>query len=163
MDNFCLGRPYILKLGTLGSVETAMLGLNNVGVTLDKEAGQITRKVYFSNTMSLINIVLYSSAQLGCTGGHTTRDVVECAHTKFDVVPCKPEVATQIWLQYQLLIPNGKFLLVAMEPVCDDKGAPNIYELLCKGGGQRRLKTQMGSWNKLIWPDDYQTWAFEVP
>jgi hypothetical protein len=80
-----------------------------------------------------IQLVNVSVADLGFKKGATYKDI--CAKAKeLGLELCPNEVGPLLRLQYKDQ-PKGEYLLIAMEPIIDSDGDPNIFDVERSSGG----------------------------
>lgn len=126
------GEPGILKtiqIGTYDSVPSLWGALRKSGVQIGEYAGDILDKTTLSEFERYLDLVVVSVAELGLSDGAQYHDICKAAEGwGFEL--CPAEVGPQLRLQY-LDQPKGECLFVAMVPIVDGLGNPNLFVVYC--------------------------------
>lgn len=103
-----------------------------------------------------VGLVVMSVIELGFKDGATLEAIFTRAK-EIGLDLCPPEVGPQLRLQYKNQ-PKGDSLMIAMEPIIDSEGSPNVFRLDRYYGGRQWLYGYSGK------PEDFSSanchWVF---
>ena len=119
-----------IKLGTgLKTAEEFRRVLRDGEFRLSDWASDILGKPAFkaADEETEVDLVKVTVAELGFKKGARRNQIYERARD-LGLELCPPEVGPQLRLQYQDQ-PNGEWILVAMEPIVDSDGGPELFSV----------------------------------
>ena len=125
-----------IKLGTdFRTADDFRKALKGNGFNIGDWANDILGKPAFmvATEETEVDLVKVTVAELGFKKGARRNQIYERARD-LGLELCPPEVGPQLRLQYQDQ-PNGEWILVAMEPIVDSGGDPELFYVERHGSG----------------------------
>jgi len=137
-----------IEIGTYEDVESLRKDLEESGAQIGTWARDILNKTELSQSKQSLDLVVLSVKELGFPEGAQYQDICKAAESR-GLDRCPAEVGAQLRRQYQDQ-PEGEWLIVAMEPIRDSDGDPDLF-VVERDGGARWLSASDGSpdsfWN----------------
>ncbi|MFZ2303816.1 MAG: hypothetical protein WAV98_03465 [Minisyncoccia bacterium] len=130
-----------IRLGTgLKTADDFRAAIEDAGMSIDDLGNDILGKPAFtvSSEEVEINLVVVSNIDLGFKEGAKLEDTYARA-LNLGLELCPNEVGPQLRLQYADQ-PNGEWLLIAMDPIIDQRGNRKIFGVENCGDGERDLR-----------------------
>ena len=131
-----------IEIGTYSDVRALRQAIEASGAELGNWAGDVLNRTPLSKSKQFLNLVVLSVKELGFPDGAQLQDIYEAATCNWGLELCPAEVGPQLRLQY-LDQPEGEWLIIAMNPICDSDGDPSLFYVRCDGG-TRWLSARFG-------------------
>lgn len=116
-----------IRLGTHETTDALFQALTANGCRISDWANDLLKKITVCPIEVDAELVVASVADLGFPNGATRKEIYERA-AELGLKLCPPEVGPQLRLQYNDQ-PGGEWLLVAMEPITDSHGRPDVFDV----------------------------------
>jgi len=142
-----------IKLGTgLKTGNDFVKVLKRVGCEIDYIANDILNKPTFtvSETERCVELICVSVKELGFNKGANHADICKRAQ-EFGLSLCPAEVGPQLCLQQDDQTENNN-VMVAMNPIIDSVGKPNIFNVQYYNSGKRHLDGNFGNSCEIWYP-----------
>ena len=136
-----------LQIGLLRSVEALRRLLVDDGFKISEYAGQILNKVKLIKSITELELVVVTQADLGFPEGTTFENMVLRAKD-YGLEKCPAEVGPYLRSVYKDQ-PNGERLRIAMEPISVSGGFLDVFYVAHDGDGQ---------WLRTRWFDPQVVW-----
>lgn len=150
-----------IKLGTHKSLRNLVRAITNEGCFIgDDETAAILKKIVLAPAEVDIPLVNVTARDLGLDG-IVTRSQIYCRAVEFDLNLVPAEGGPQLRRQY--LDQPMSHLFVAMEPIVDQHGLPQIFKIRCSGDGiSRDLATSTCNAGATDLWDSNDRWTFTL-
>lgn len=128
-----------IQLGTQKTVNGLQKSITRSGANISDWSKDIMFKPEFtlSKEKKDVDLVILSVKELGFPDGATRQQIFDKAQS-IGLELCPAEVGPQLRLQYTDQ-PKGEWLLIAMNPIKDSDGDPNVFFVLRHDDGSRWL------------------------
>lgn len=148
-----------VNLGTHKTVDELKTAVKAAGHNISDWANDILGKPAFTiskEAKSELELVKLSVAELGFKNGATRKDIYARA-IELGLALCPNEVGPQLRLKYDGQ-PKGEWILVAMEPISDSDGDPNVFHVKRDDDGKSWLYASY-DYPDHVWDGSY-VWVF---
>ncbi|MFH1960761.1 MAG: hypothetical protein ABIJ38_00855 [Patescibacteria group bacterium] len=121
-----------LEIGTYKDVEALRKALEGSGVRTSVWAGEILGRTTLAESKLSLALVVASVGELGYPNGTQLKNVYSAGLARGWEL-CPAEAGPQLRLQYPDQ-PDNEWLVIAMEPLRDSSGDPDLFDVDCDGG-----------------------------